>query len=386
MGAPESVGNEDLPSDADQPTDLNELVFDASAGSDYTLVILNDRTAAVAGYIEDSATYEGHFGIKGTDLTPGVNVLQRIEKVINSDGVTVDAPEFKQVVAGVGLDGPGKEREKMHSVFIDMNGNVYATGYNNMGQLCLGNEDKSLLPKQIGLPPGERAVSVAVGGEFTLVHTDSGKMYGCGTNAVGQLGLGVSVSKTDTPTLIADLSGVTSVSAGLDFSLIMAGDDIFVMGRNAVGQLCNDPLEKPAFFTPTKLSTTTAVSPVAMTAAFQSSYILFDNGSVRACGLNDVGQLGDGTSTNSITTSVDFSGITPLPDIVNVFAGPSAKSAFFEAAADGKLYGTGLNDRGQLGVGNKVNSNVPLEVNFSADGDVPPGVGVSASDSHTLAW
>ena len=45
--------------------------------------------------------------------------------------------------------------------------------------------------------------------------------------------------------------------------------------------------------------------------------------------------------------------------------------------------GTGLNDRGQIGVGDKSNRSTPTEIQFNQDGN---GGGISSSDTHTLAW
>ena len=83
----------------------------------------------------------------------------------------------------------------------------------------------------------ERAESAAVGGEFTLILTSSGRVYGCGSNEFGQLGLGNGVIETDRPERLDDLSSVRSISAGRDFSLITASDGLYVMGDNTYGTL-----------------------------------------------------------------------------------------------------------------------------------------------------
>ena len=119
---------------------------------------------------------------------------------------------------------------------------------------------------------------------------------------------------------------------------------------------------------------------LSFAAGMQSSYILFENGSIRSCGLNSDGQLGDGSFNDNFDTSVKLDGISSA--IINVYAGPSSKSAFFEAE-DGKVYGTGLNDRGQLGVENTDSSNIPVEVEFSASSET--GWDISASNTHTFA-
>lgn len=166
------------------------------------------------------------------DLTSGINALQPIESIINLDNSTVGAPKFRHAVAGVDSNGFGE----MHSVFIDLEGNVYSTGNNNKGQLCLGDVASREIPTQITLPNSEKASSVAVGGEFTLILTTTGTVYGCGSNEFGQLGLGGSVSQALLPDDGNGLSEVTSISAGLDFSFVGKAEELFVMGDNTFGE------------------------------------------------------------------------------------------------------------------------------------------------------
>ena len=214
--------------------DLVEFIAAASAGSNYSLVILVNGTAVVGGYIEDLNSYAGHFGVDSADVSQGVNALQPITSVENRLGLTVTAPEFADVVTGV--SGPDEESAgRMHSLFLDVDGNVYAAGYNHKGQLCLGDEDVRQIPTQIELPDDEIAVGAAVGAEFTLIVTDAGKVYGCGDNELGQLGLGEDVGNATTPEEIPDMANVTSVSAGLDFALIRTTEGLFAMGNNEFG-------------------------------------------------------------------------------------------------------------------------------------------------------
>ena len=143
------------------------------------------------------------------------------------------APQFEQVIAGVEeTEGQGK----IHSTFIDVDGNIYATGNNIRGQLCLGNDESVSIPVQIDLPNDKRAVSAAVGAEFTLIVTKSGRVYGCGSNKVGQLGLGNGVIESSLPEELNGLSNVRSISAGLDFSLIRTNKGLFVMGDDTYGE------------------------------------------------------------------------------------------------------------------------------------------------------
>lgn len=150
------------------PTDANEVIVDASAGTRYTLVVLSDGFAAAGGVADND--YQGHFGI--LDVKEGINELSVIETFIDLDGNELAVPPtMSKVYAGVEII---TDTGLIHSLFIDEDGNVYSTGNNDKGQLCLGDTDSRGTPHQIDLP--EPAVSAAVGGDFTLILTESGKV------------------------------------------------------------------------------------------------------------------------------------------------------------------------------------------------------------------
>jgi len=93
-----------------------------------------------------------------------------------------------------------------------------------------------------------------------------------------------------------------------------------------------------------------------------------------ACGSNLFGQLGDGTNEDA-SLGVE---VILEEDILALYSGPSSESVFF-VGAEGNTYGTGLNDRGQLGVGDTQDRNLPTLV------DVPL-LSISASSTHSAAF
>ena len=369
FGRSESVGNSES-DDYEVPFDVGEDVIYASAGSEYTLVILDDESAAVAGFIDNFDDYSGYFGLPQQDLSEGSNELAVIDSIVNLNGDLRSAPKFRRVQAGVKTnDGT------MHSVFIDVDGNVYAAGSNNSGQLCIGDLDDRNVPHQIDV--GEAAVSAAVGGDFTLILGASGDVYGCGSNEFGQLGL-ANVLFVDLPDSGNGLRNVRTISAGLDFSILSTEDGLAVMGSNSEQQLCTDEFDEVT--EPYFLDAVGAEDSRQFRASAQSSYILFRDGSVAACGLNAFGQLGIGEFDDPGPATVN------IPDnnfIKTVGVGPSALSAFF-VGLDGVAYGAGRNNRGQLGVGDRDDRESPEQVLFEFNAD--DVTRISAAFDHTLAW
>lgn len=116
---------------------------------------------------------------------------------------------------------------------------------------------------------------------------------------------------------------------------------------------------------------------ISVKAGKESTYILLSDGSVIACGRNDVGQLGDGTSTDSFGVLSIASG----GDIVALGSGPSASTVFY-IYGDGTVSGNGLNDYGQLGNGNNENEVLPVDLTFPFGSSISY---ISAADDHTVA-
>ena len=131
---------------------------------------------------------EGDFGVLGdnvynshtintpTDMSDVFNsILQNDEKVISV------------------------ETGKYSVYFVTDLGNVYTLGLNYSGELGVGDnsvptvsgnkvsqENCALTPEKMMLPEGEKAISVvpvATYGGFTLIQTESGKLYGTGSNS-----------------------------------------------------------------------------------------------------------------------------------------------------------------------------------------------------------
>ena len=372
-GDPAAVG-EELDGVLLVPTDANEIILDGSAGSGYTLVILSDGLAAAGGVVDNLDNYQGHLGI--LDVAEGVNELTAISTFTDLDGnVFAEPPIMAGVYAGVEAS---VDSGLIHSIFLDEDGNVFASGNNDKGQLCLGDNESRETPVQIDLP--EPAVGVAVGGDFTLILTEEGKVYGCGSNELGQLGLGSDIDSALLPNDGNDLTDVSSISAGLNFALFQTDDGLFVTGDNTYGQLCVDP-ETDKIFTPSLLSDVDGDSVELFAAGYQSSYLLFGlDGSAASCGLNDVGQLGDGSTDTKSRTAVIIPDNDPLD---HIGVGASAKSAFF--LSEDAVYATGLNTDGQLGIDDEDADEVaePTEVEFT---EAVSLFNISPGDTQTLYW
>lgn len=71
---------------------------------------------------------------------------------------------------------------------------VFVSGRNENGQLGHGGTDRYELPKLIESLSHMKIVHAAVGRNHTLCLTESGKVFGFGENAHGQLGIGEAIA------------------------------------------------------------------------------------------------------------------------------------------------------------------------------------------------
>jgi alpha-tubulin suppressor-like RCC1 family protein len=191
---------------------------------------------------------------------------------------------------------------------IDSNGHAWGWGLNAAGDLCLSGTVESR-PQQLPLSD----VTLATGARTHALLDSNGTVYACGSGDAGELGNG-STASTSTPTPVVGLPNGVKVTA--------------------------------------------------LTSSWEGSGALLANGDYYNWGYNAAGQLGDGTTANrAVPVRVD------LPGPVNqIFQGGSgAKNGQTIAILKtGSVWAWGSNDRGQLGIGTRVNSSVPVQVRVPA--------------------
>jgi alpha-tubulin suppressor-like RCC1 family protein len=104
---------------------------------------------------------------------------------------------------------------------------------------------------------------------------------------------------------------------------------------------------------------------------------------IKSSGLNDSGQLGDGSNENSKTpVSVVNSGVLAFKNIKSIST-PCGYNVFV-VASDNKLYGWGQNADGALGIGNNNPSNVPVAVGGMVS--FRTMAGVASTGDYALAF
>jgi alpha-tubulin suppressor-like RCC1 family protein len=264
-------------------------------------------------------------------------------------GVIVANLFFVQLMVGQNFQISGGNDQ---SVMICANGRVYAWGNNEAGPShakILGSRGTGSMapiisiPEEVLLPIGITVQQVDAGsGSHVLALSCLGTVYAWGSNGHGQTGQPISSGVTTPVQVPTGEQGHAST---------FLSDVINVSGGN------------------------------------DESYAILSDGRVVAWGQNDVGQLGNGTTTGSVTpVFVRLVGGGFLSNVIQVEAGDETGYALVDPDGDGvgMIYSWGSNATSQLGRP-AVNTSYAAPV-VKANGDPLDGiVMVSAGDVHCLA-
>jgi alpha-tubulin suppressor-like RCC1 family protein len=216
------------------------------------------------------------------------------------------------------------------------------------------------------------------------------RLLGWGANDYDQLGNGGSSGNTSIagPVYMTGvLSGkvVTKVAAGGKHSLALAADGtVAAWGQNIYNQLGTDTYVSSEL--PVEVGTTGVLAGkqvIDVAAGGQHSLALGADGTLAAWGVNNSGQLGDGTTSRGATpVLVRTTGVLAGRTVVAVAAGGAHSLAL---CADGTVAAWGSNSSGQLGNGSTVSSNVPVWVNQTGVLAGKTVVSVVAGSNYSMA-
>jgi hypothetical protein len=244
------------------------------------------------------------------------------------------------------------------------------------GQLGDGTNIDRDVPVQVANLSG--VIAIAAGNaNHNLALKNDGTLWAWGENFYGQLGDGTTVHR-NTPVRVGSLTGVTSMAVGFQHSLARMNDStVRAWGTNANGELGDgttierhSPVEviggqpivsaSPSTASPIIIppppppwSYLTRVNAVAAGLAY--SLALMTDGTLRAWGSNDFGQLGDGTNFDR-HTPVQVPNVSGVIDIGtgDVFSLAVRSNAIVQA--------WGQNMNGQLGDGTTIDRPYPVQV------------------------
>jgi alpha-tubulin suppressor-like RCC1 family protein len=361
--------------------------FTATAGLTQAQALAAARTAAASGTIEHWGAFAGDGDQTDKKLSPtALGIPGSITQVSSSndaqyallangtvyawgqggdgelgDGNTVNS--FTKAVrvtfpTGVKIAFLPTDVMPYDSAFaVDTTGHVWGWGLNAGSEFCGGAATPSTTPVELTSLSG---VTALAGAADHATYDAGGTLYSCGTNQYGELGDGrLRSSKTPVKVAILDGADVTALVASFgDTGAVLNNGSYYDWGENNLGQVGNG-------------STTNARSPVLVTLpagvkqAAQGgsvdsngqSLVLLTSGALYAWGNDSEYQLGDGQTANELSPEL----ITP-PAGVTYHALATGGSTSYGIAAGGDVYAWGGNKVGQVGDGSTTVAQAPVMV------------------------
>ena len=183
------------------------------------------------------------------------------------------------------------------------------------------------------------------------------KIYVCGRNFRGQLGLGDHIDR-ETPTEITLHKNIKSIVCGWDITVAFVSNskELYIWG-------CNDSNEFGSMYdnaicSPTKFILNVDSNIKSVMCGFAQIIILLQSGVCYSWGLNSSGQLGLG-HTNIVSSPQKITSLGS--DIIKIICGCGSEYTIV-ITKFGKCYTWGANDFGQLGLGHDINEHSPKEL------------------------
>ena len=238
-----------------------------------------------------------------------------------------------------------------HTLALKDDGTLWAWGANDYGQLGLGDQTARHEPTQIGTDRDWAAI--AVGDDYSAALTTDGRLYTWGRDEFGQLGHGGTPSDTAmalAPTQVGTTERFASIAcgSGRDACFMLAVRDdgtLWGWGTSAAGELGLGLSGFGTYSTPQLISAATDWRSVMCGGSFGDNFglALKDSGQLWSWGGDFRGQLGNADYVSVYSPQATTAG--------HVWAQVAAGSNSFGIDTDGNLWAWGDDEYGGLGLG-----------------------------------
>ncbi len=359
------------------------VVSQVSAGSSHTMILKTDHTLWAVG---DNG--QGRLGDGSTD---NKNIPVQV-MIAEGEPMT----EVKQVSAGTS-----------HTMIVKKNGELWAVGRNDDGQLGNGKSGRNVLevnPVKVITAAGSAMTEVdrvSISSLHTMIVKKGGTLWAVGLNTFGQLGDNTQDTRVNPVAVLTaplaagggPMTDVKQVSAGGAHTMILKENDtLWAVGLNNFGQLGDSTTNHANIPVQVRTAPAPGGGPITevdqVSSGFEHTMILKINGELWAVGRNHKGQLGDGTGADT-STPVAVKQPSPGGAVAQPMTGVKQVSAghfhTMIVKRNGELWAVGDNTHGQLGDGTTSNTNTPVQVLIATGGRPMTEVDqVSSGGGHSM--
>jgi uncharacterized repeat protein (TIGR02543 family) len=224
------------------------------------------------------------------------------------------------------------------------------------------------ITQRFQLAETDKIIWISTNGSRSFAYTSLGKVYAWGQNEVGQLGDGT-IEYRFNPEEISSNFYLENDEYILDISIgdahvigLSSKGNVFGWGYNFSGQLAST---LGSSFIPRNITANfqllSGEKIIYIKAIGSRSYAITSLDRILAWGRNDDGYLGDGSTTTQIVP-VDITPRFSLSTNERISEIIGGYDHTFLFTSEGKLFAWGLNDKGQIGDGTNTDRNIPLLV------------------------
>lgn len=371
---------DDLVSAADKPKIFipksNALCWGSNSSGQMGDATTANRTALTSVHGAQSYTSL----TSGYDFSCGLSALGEAWcRGINTSGQLGDGTTTTRLEA-VKVSGTGSDPLSLialaagynHACGINVTGDAYCWGDNNMGQLGNGTTTASSTPvKALG---GQAFTRIAAGNGRTCALTATNALYCWGENASG--GLGVTIGSKTSPTLVSSgpWLAVSMHAESRTQCAITSSGAAYCWGAGSNGELGNN----------TVTANSNSLAAVSGGLTFKSLAV----GGAHVCGLTSAGATYCwGTGSNGIVGNPAAAAAQRTPLAVvggRVFSEISAGSNHTCGHEAGAIYCWGVNSSANLGDGTTTNSSTPVQVSATGSGPYVMG-SITTGNAYSCA-
>lgn len=218
--------------------------------------------------------------------------------------------------------------------------------------------------------PTTPAIAVGLGNSHSCAILETGEARCWGSNSAGQLGDGTLISSLS-PVIVKDLSGLVAIGGGHEHTCALRNDGtVFCWGDNEFGQLGDGTTA--AANLPGQVKDLQDVVEIAV--GWVHSCARLKDGTMKCWGAGE-GRIGDGSTENHLSPIT----VPGMMDVVSIGAG-WGHSCGLSSAGTAKCWGT-YNAWGQIGDGTTTDT-IPTPVDVL---DLKDGATIRAGSYHTCS-
>ena len=265
-------------------TNVNNDVKQVACGDAHTFILKNDGSVWSCGY-----NYNGQLGLGTSGSSNNKTTFTQVTTNINND--------VKQIDCGTS-----------HTAILKNDGSVWSCGYNQYGTLGLNNTTDKYTFTQVTTNINNDVKQISCIANEIIILKNDGSVWGCGYNNYGQLGLGDTTKRTTFTQITTNGKKISSNNCSM---LILKNDgSLWGCGLNDGGQLgCDSDTGSMTAMNKSLTQVTVNINNDVneIFCGYNHSLIIKNDGSIWVAGSNSKGQLGlgDANSRNRFTELVN---------------------------------------------------------------------------------